>query len=221
MMWHASGRMPEPPRSTPKQNATTRWFIPFALGLLALVALPAAAPATDQPQRVELPAIGLVAAFPADWNVLTPETPRESWFDVSPEDSTPVYAWTGIFATGGGGRWCGIDRFESFPWPFAEHAAFLEHWHVSGHLYGVSGGYETVDLPSGPAYRIDVDDELKERSLKLYLLEHGGDHILLTCADELGSAEDWQTIAASIELGPRTADALATIDATLDAIHSD
>lgn len=198
-----------------------RQIVPVALALLVLHALPVAAQPADAPQRVELPDIGLVAAFPADWNVQTPMTPRESWFHVSPDDSTPVYAWTGIFATGGGGRWCGIDRFESFPWTFDAHAAFLEHWHVSGHLYGVSGGYQAVELPSGAAYRIDVDDELKERSLKLYLLQHGDDRILLTCADELGSTEDWQTIAESIELGPRTADALDTIDAALAALHAE
>jgi hypothetical protein len=198
-----------------------RRIIPAALAMVALQALPAVAQPSEQPQRVELPDIGLVAAFPTEWTVRTPMTPRESWFDVSADDATPVYVWTGVFATGGGGRWCGIDRFEDFPWPFDEHAAFLERWHVSGHLYGVSGGYESVDLPSGRAYRIDVDDELKERSLTLYLLQHGSDRILLTCADELGSPEDWQTIAASIELGPRTADAPAAMAATLDAIHAD
>ena len=197
-----------------------RRVIPTALAVIALGVLPTMAQAAGS-QRVELPDIGLAAAFPDDWSVLTPMSPRESWFDVSPEDSTPVYAWTGIFATGGDGRWCGIDRFEHFPWPFEAHAAYLEHWHVSGHLYGVSGGYETVALPSGPAFRIDVNDELKERSLKLYLLQYGDDHVLLTCADELGSPEDWHTIAESIELGPRTADALETIDAALDTIHAD
>jgi hypothetical protein len=198
-----------------------RRIIPATLVLLVLNALPAAAQTADEAQRVELPEIGLVAAFPADWTVRTPMTPHDSWFDVSPEDSTPVYVWTGIFATSGDGRWCGIDRFEDFPWSFDEHAAYLEHWHVSGHLYGVSGGYEAVDLPSGEAYRIDVDDQLKERSLKLYLLQQGDDRVLLTCADKLGSTEDWQTIAESIELGPRTADALETINAALAAMHPD
>jgi hypothetical protein len=198
-----------------------RRIIPAALVMLATLALPVGAHTADEPQRVELPDIGLVAAFPADWNVLTPMTPRESWFDVSADDRTPVYVWTGIFATGGGGRWCGVDRFEDFPWSFDAHAAFLEHWHVSGHLYGVSGGYETVELPSGTAYRIDVDDELKQRSLKLYLLQYEDDRILITCADELGSEEDWQTIAESVELGPRTVDALETINAALAAIHPD
>jgi hypothetical protein len=178
---------------------------------------------TDEPafERVEVPEIGLAAAFPADWNVRAPMTPRESWYDVSADDETPVYAWSGIFAIGDAGRWCGLDRFEDFPWTLDEHAAFLEQWHVSASLYGRNGGYEAVELPAGPAWRIDVNDERKERSSRLYLLEHGGDHILLTCSDTLDSTEDWLPIAESIELGPRTVDAPAMIAATLDAIHAD
>lgn len=182
--------------------------------------LPAAA-AQDETVRTEVPEIGLAAAFPADWNVRAPMTPRESWYDVSADDETPVYAWTGIFAIGDAGRWCGLDRFEDFPWTLDEHATFLEQWHVSASLYGRNGGYVAIDLPAGPAWRIDVNDERKERSSRLYLLEHGDDHILLTCSDALGSTEDWRAIAESIELGPRTVEAPATIAATLDAIHAD
>lgn len=199
-----------------------------ASALAALLAVAIAVPmaatvaaADDADQRVEVPAIGLAATFPADWNVRTVMQPRESWFDVSLDDTTPVYAWSGIFATGDDGRWCDIDRYEDFPWTFYEHAAFLEHWHVSGNLYGRSGGYEAIELRAGPAWRIDVNDERKERTSRLYLLEHGEDHVLLTCTDVLGSAEDWRDIADSIELGPRTAVAPDTIAATLDAIHAD
>ena len=148
---------------------------------------------------------------------MTPMMPRASWFERSADDTTPVYAWTGIFATAGDGRWCGIDRFEDFPWSLDEHAGFLERWHVSAHLYGRNGGYEVVELPGGRAYRIDVNDELKERSSKLYLLEHGTDRVLLTCTDVLDSGEDWLEIAQSIELGPRTAVAPDAIAAALDA----
>lgn len=175
----------------------------------------------DPSQRVELTEIGLAASFPGGWHVLTPMSPRESWFDVSADDKTPVYAWAGVFATGGDGRWCGLDRFEDFPWTFDEHATFLEQWHVSASLYGRDGGYETVELPAGPAWRIDVLDELKERSSTLYLLEYGNDHVLLTCADQLGTERDWLEIAETIELGPRTARAPEVISATLDAIHAD
>lgn len=195
-----------------------------ALASAALVLPPTTAAATDadpDSQRVELAEIGLVASFPAEWRVRTPMSPRESWFDVSTEDETPVFAWTGIFATAGDGRWCGIDRFEDFPWTFDEHAAFLESWHVSASLYGRAGGYEQVELPAGVAWRITVHDELKERSSTIYLLEHEDDHVLLTCADRLGSEEDWLAIAASIELGPRTARAPDVIAATLDAVHAD
>lgn len=195
-----------------------------ALGAATLV-LPAATVAAADPepgpQRVELPEIGLAASFPAGWRVRTPMSPRESWFDVSNEDETPVFAWTGIFATAGDGRWCGIDRFEDFPWTFDEHAAFLESWHVSASLYGRSGGYEQVELPAGSAWRIEVHDELKQRSSTIYLLEQAEDHVLLTCADHLGSEEDWLEIAASIELGPRTARAPEVMAATLDAAHAD
>ncbi len=159
-------------------------------------------------QRVELAGIGISASFPAGWKVMTPMVRRASWFDRGIDDTTPVYAWAAVFATAGDGRWCDIDRFEDFPWSFAEHAAFLERWNVSGNLYGVSGGYEPVELPAGSAYRIDVDDELQGRSSVRYLFEYGSDRILLTCSDVLGSSEDWTSIAESIELGPRTLIAL-------------
>ena len=188
---------------------------------LAVMLAPAAVATEDEAQRIEAPGIGLAAEFPASWNVRTLMTPRESWFDVSAEDSTPVYAWAGFFALGDEGRWCDLDRFEDFPWSLDEHATFLEHWHVSGNLYGRSGGYEAIELRAGPAWRIDVNDERKGRSSHLYLLEHEDDHILLTCSDTLGSPEDWLTIAQSIELGPRTASAPSAIAATLDAIHAD
>ena len=191
-----------------------------ALALAATAALPAAA-AERALQRIEAPEIGLAAEFPVDWNVRALMMPRESWFDVSVEDTTPVYAWAGFFAIGDEGRWCDLDRFEDFPWTLAEHATFLERWHVSGSLYGRSGGYEAIELQAGPGWRIDVNDERKGRSSRLYLLEHEDDHILLTCSDTLGSTEDWLTIAESIELGPRTASAPTTIAATLDAIHAD
>ena len=191
-----------------------------ALALTMALALPTAAAERDL-QRIEAPEIGLAAEFPADWNVRALMMPRESWFDVSAEDTTPVYAWAGFFAIGDEGRWCDLDRFEDFPWTLAEHATFLERWHVSGSLYGRNGGYEAIELQAGPAWRIDVNDERKGRSSRLYLLEHEDDHILLTCSDTLGSTEDWLTIAESIELGPRTASAPTTIAATLDAIHAD
>ena len=191
-----------------------------AAGLM-LGALPAVAADRDEPQRVDLPEIGLAATFPAGWRVMTPMSPRESWFDVSDTDKTPVYAWTGVFAIGDEGRWCGIDRFEDFPWTFDEHATFLEQWHVSASLYGRSGGYEAIALPAGRAWRIDVNDEIKERTSTLYLFEHEEDHVLLTCADVLYSEHDWLPIAQSIELGPRTVVAPEAIAAALAAIHAE
>lgn len=179
-----------------------------------------AADSAGDAQHVELPEIGLAATFPAGWHVMTPMSPRESWFDVSAEDETPVYAWTGIFAIGDDGRWCGIDRFEDFPWTFDEHATFLEQWNVSASLYGRSGGFEAIELPAGPAWRIDVNDEIKGRTSTLYLLEFDRDHVLLTCADELYSTVDWLPIAESIELGPRTAIAPEAIAAALKAAHA-
>jgi len=194
----------------------------LVLAVMAMASTNVAAADDDAvSQRVELPEIGLAASFPPDWRVRTPMSPRESWFDVSADDETPVFAWAGIFATGGDGRWCGIDRFEDFPWTVDEHAAFLERWHVSASLYGRSGGQEPIELPAGPAWRIEVRDELKERSSTLYLLEHADDHVLLTCADDLGSEEDWLDIARSIELAPRTVRAPDVMAATLDAIHAD
>lgn len=192
-----------------------------AAAALALSVTPAVAAESDGPHHAELPEIGLAATFPAGWRVLTPMSPRASWFKVSAEDETPVYAWTGIFAIGEDGRWCGIDRFEDFPWTFDEHATFLEQWHVSASLYGRNGGYEAIELPAGPAWRIDVNDEIKERTSTLYLLEHEGDHVLLTCADVLYSEQDWMPIAQSIELGPRSAVASEAIAAALAAIHAE
>lgn len=192
-----------------------------ALAVAAFVAPGGAAAAEDADQRVELTQIGVAASFPADWHVLTPMQPRESWYDVSAEDETPVYAWTAIFATGGDGRWCGIDRYEEFPWTLDEHAAFLERWHVSASLYGRSGGLEAIELPSGPAWRIDVSDERKERTSRLYLLAHEQDQVLLTCSDQLGSEEDWLEIAATIELGPRVLVAPEVIAATAAARMSE
>ena len=199
-----------------------RWAV-LALTFWLLIALPLATTAAERdedpplPQRVELPDIGLAASFPAAWRVMTPMMPRASWFDRSVDDVTPVYAWTGVFATAGDGRWCGIDRFEDFPWSLAEHASFLERWHVSASLYGRDGGMEAIELPGGTAYRIDIDDALMGRSSRIYLLEYGTDRVLLTCSDVLGSAEDWLAIAMSLELGPRTASAPDTITAMLDA----
>ena len=207
-----------------RQHGSRRIAAGCTVALAALVLSPSTVAATDREpasQRVELPEIGLAASFPAEWRVRTPKNTREARVDVSSVDETPVFAWTGIFATAGDGRWSGIDRFEDFPWTFDEHAAFLESWHVSASLYGRSGGYEPVELPAGQAWRIEVHDELKERSSTLYLLEHADDHVLLTCADRLGSEEDWLQIAESIELGPRTARAPDVIAATLDAIHAD
>jgi hypothetical protein len=180
-----------------------------------------AAEPTGEAQHVELPEIGLAATFPPGWRVMTPMSPRESWFDVSAEDQTPVYAWAGVFAIGEGGQCCGIERFEAFPWTLDQHAAFLEQWHVSASLYGRSGGYEAIELPAGRAWRIDVNDEIKKRTSTHFLLEHGRDHVLLTCADELYSEQDWLPIAQSIELGPRLAVAPEAIAAALEAIHAD
>ena len=73
-------------------------------------------------------------------------------------------------------------------------------------------------MPAGQAWRIDVNDERKERSSRLYLLEHDGDHILLTCSDTLDSTEDWLPIAESIELMPVDDTAILT---DLDARWAD
>jgi len=203
-----------------------------ALVLAVTVALPLAAQSAwsasaadaispSEPQRVELPEIGLAASLPAGWHVLTPLQPRASWYDRGADDDTPVYAWSGIFATGGEGRWCGIDRYEDFPWTLDEHATFLERWNVSGSLNGRTGGYEPVELRAGPAWRIDVDDERKGRSSRLYLLAYDEDQVLLTCADDLGSSEDWLDVAQSIELGPRQLSAQTAIAESLAAAHAD
>lgn len=166
-------------------------------------------------QRVDVAEIGVSASFPADWRVLAPKRARLSWYRQSPEDDTPVYAWTAVFAFSGV-RWCGIDRYEDFPWSLDEHTRFLEHWHVSGNLTGTSGGYEAVELPSGHGYRIDIDNELTGRSTKLYLLAQDHDQVLLTCTDVLGSTEDWREVAESIELAPRTANAIDSVPNRLE-----
>lgn len=164
---------------------------------------PAASTAPGEPQRIEVADAGISVSFPAGWRVSTTLVRRASWFEQG-DGVTPVYAWSVVFATAGDGRWCDIDRYEDFPWPFDEHAAFLERWHVSGNLYGRDGGSARVVLPAGVAYRIELDDELKGRSSVRYLFEYGADRILLTCTDALGSDEDWREIAASMELGPRS-----------------
>jgi len=209
-----------------RRPGPTRHLVTAAASATLLLLGSAPVAAIDQApsaalQRVELPEIGVAAGFPAEWHVMTPMQPRESWYDISAEDDTPVYAWTGIFATGEDGRWCGIDRYEDFPWTLDEHATFLERWNVSSSLNGRTGGYEPVELTAGPAWRIDVNDERKGRTSRLYLLAYDGDQVLLTCADELGSTEDWLDIADSIELGPRELDARTAIAETLDALHSE
>jgi hypothetical protein len=208
----------------PRDCQGARGLALTAASLLTLAAIapsPAAVVASEELQLVELPEIGVTVSFPADWHVMTPMTPRASWFDVSADDATPVYRWAAVFALGDAGRWCDIDRYEDFPWTFEEHAAFLEHWRVSASLYGRSGGYARIVLPSGPAFRVDVNDELKGRNSTLYLFEHGRDHVQLTCSDTLGSEDDWLDIAESIELGPRTVAASEAIATALDAVHAE
>jgi hypothetical protein len=185
-------------------------MLALVLAAVALASLPAVMTAetagTDprpEAQRVVVLELGVAASFPAEWSVFTPLLRRASWFDRGTDHGTPVYVWSTVFATAGNGRWCDIDRYEDFPWSFAEHATFLEFWHVSGSLFGRSGGYATVDLPAGTAYRIELDDRLKGRSSVRYLFEYVTDRILLTCTDVLGSTEDWLSIAESVELGPR------------------
>jgi hypothetical protein len=187
-----------------------RPLLALLLAALVLASLPLVTTAktadTDtrpETHRVVVRGLGIGASFPAEWSVFTPLVRRPSWFDQGADIRTPVYAWSTVFATAGNGRWCDIDRYEDFPWSFAEHAAFLERWHVSGSLFGRSGGYAIVDLPAGTAYRIELDDYLKGRSSVRYLFEHVTDRILLTCTDVLGSTEDWLSIAASVVLGPR------------------
>lgn len=162
-------------------------------------------PAGESPgyQRIEVPEAGLAASFPAGWKVMTPMARRESEFGDRPEDGTPVYVWTTIFAMAGDGSWCDIDLFEDFPMSLAEHVTLLEGWLYGGYPFGRTGGSTPLQLPAGDAWRIDMSDESERRSWTMYMVESGSDRYMLTCADELGSREDWLSIAESIELQPR------------------
>jgi len=154
-------------------------------------------------QRVEVPEAGLAASFPVDWKVMTPMARRESEFGHRPEDDTPVYVWTTIFATAGDGSWCDIDLYEDFPMSLGEHVSLLEGWLYGSYLYGRTGGSTPLQLPAGDAWRIDMSDESERRSWTMYMVELGSDRYMLTCVQDLGSQQDWLSIADSITLRPR------------------
>ena len=61
---------------------------------------------------------------------------------------------------------------------------------------GRNGGYEAVELPAGPAWRIDVNDERKERSSRLYLLEGVSRPEAARIAEELHADLDGPVLTA-------------------------
>ncbi len=167
-----------------------------ALAALPVVATAATSGADTRPetQRVVVVELGISASFPADWTVFTPLVRRTSWFGRGADEGPPVYAWSTVFATAGDGRWCDIDRYEDFPWGFDEHATFLERWHVSGSLFGRSGGYAIVDLPAG------------RRTGSNWMICSRAAHLSGTCSSTLpiGSCSPAPTCSARPRTGSRS-----------------
>ncbi len=183
--------------------------------LLALGATPALAAddtqqaATDEMgyQRLEVPEAGIAMSVPSGWNVHIPMASRESEIRTGP-DAEPVYVTTVIMANAGDGRWCDVDVYGSMPVPLEQHVYAYAGYLQSVYQIDRSVAVTETQLPVGDAFRIDMDDAVRDRIWAMYLFdgptdgETAADRFLLTCVADPGSEPYWQPIAESVELLP-------------------
>jgi hypothetical protein len=188
--------------------------------LLLLGAVPAALAADEQPsaspaitvqatldpnatQSIKAPLVGLSLSFPASWRVSLPEGTRVS--EITTAEGEPIMATTAILANGSGGQWCDVDAYLSMVAPLEQHA-----YAYAAYLQKVFSSIPMVvtktELPSGPAFRIEIFDDQTGRLRSLYLFdglpaEDGSfDRFLLTCTTPAGADALGQAIAESAVL---------------------
>ena len=134
-------------------------------------------------QRVEVPAAGFSASFPASWDISIPMARRDAELPVATGATEPASETTLLWARAADGRWCDVDLYEGTALSMAGHAAWLQQRLAS--IFEIDRIVESmpVVLPAGDAWRIDMDDAVRGRSWVMYLLGSDTQQYLLSCAD--------------------------------------
>ena len=187
-----------------------RRTIPAALAMTMLLgATPVLATdeeaATDEAatQRAESAELGFAMEFPADWRVGTLEGERISALTNAAGEA--VMETTVLLANGGGGTWCDVDAYLNMDEPLEGHAyAYVNYLQQNEPADAAMAVFET-EIPTGPAYRIEIFDPSTGRIRAMYLFDGppGEDgtfeRYLLTCASRQADSPFWEPIGESAE----------------------
>ncbi len=162
-----------------------------------------AVPATSESgagelRRIELPDAGVAVSFPSDfWTDLEP-VPYQMGLPPDATETTPVT--TLVVAWEDDGVDCGFEAFESNPLTLEEHAAWIEQFGREQPDFEGTVDHASVPLPIGDAVRVDGDHQGHGVWTTIYLVDHGETRYQLYCRDDQRAADDYLSIAETIEL---------------------
>lgn len=151
--------------------------------------------------RVELAAYGFAITFPEDWTVrqVTPEGERAFWGEGSPDGQSLILAAERTLQD----DYCFVEfddpSARDEPVSLAHYAAWVEDQWLEDPAYD-DEARTRVDLPVGPAWRIDSFYNTRSES---WYVARGADGIYkVECASSDPSADRWLSIAETLEFLP-------------------
>ena len=182
----------------------------LALTLLAgLLAWPAAVVTAQDDdgldggsQRLEVPEAGVALSLPTAWNVDIEMRERLDFglYDEGLADDAVAY-WSVIYASDGGRPWCDLTWYPAHPLTLPEHAQRYEAL-MTPAVAEVQRPIEVdeVTLPAGESHRLVIYNEPTDDHTTVYVLAAGEEHYILQCVDDARAADDWISVAESLEV---------------------
>jgi hypothetical protein len=159
---------------------------------------PTAESGAGEVQRIELPDAGVAVSFAIDFGTDLEPVPYEMGLPPDAMETTPVTTF--IVAWEDDGVDCGLEVFEGNPLTLEEHAAWIEQSGREQPDFEGTVTHASVSLPMGDAVRIDGDHQGHGVWTTIYLVDHGDTRYQLYCRDDQRAADDYLSIAETIEL---------------------
>lgn len=145
-------------------------------------------------ERVEVPEVGLAMAFPSEWLIEI-----EMDYDEIEEGDPETGYWKAIYAHDGGATWCDLTMYVSQMSDLDGLVPYTAERFAESGSDEVTVQWQTVSLPLGEAYRIDVQDPGRGEYSSFFLFDAASARYYLSCMSDERDARDWMDIAETIE----------------------
>ncbi len=158
------------------------------------------APTDEAPtgRRVEIPAAAAALSYPSDWTIEREDEVAELKLPADYAWAAPLMKRQHLRASSGSLAGCLVYAYDAaIP---LDELVDLQVSRLDAPDEGWTAAAETVRLPAGDAFRLDVVNEADGVYYTSYFVEASGSHLELLCLDEARADDDWLSLANSIEV---------------------